>query len=202
MAAGLDDVEGFNHLARQAIEWTAAALTPDNRAWLAALPQGPVARRRPLVEICHGAPFDEDVYIFDDLDATRALRAARAPLCLFGHTHVPAAFRLESGTQRRAADARAAARRRASGVSLDEEARYLVNCGAVGQPRDGDPQAAFGMLDTDARDADDHARPLRRRRRAGEDHRRGAARGARAAAGDRAVTASTRLKLALPKPEG
>ncbi len=34
---------------------------------------------------------------------------------------------------------------------LDDAAKYLVNCGAVGQPRDGDPRAAFGMLDTDSR---------------------------------------------------
>jgi len=44
------------------------------------------------VEICHGTPFDEDVYVFDDLDALRAIRAARRPLCLFGHTHVPGVF--------------------------------------------------------------------------------------------------------------
>jgi diadenosine tetraphosphatase ApaH/serine/threonine PP2A family protein phosphatase len=31
---------------------------------------------------------------------------------------------------------------------MDDAAKYLVNCGAVGQPRDGDPRAAFGMLDT------------------------------------------------------
>src|SRR5687768_14709697 len=89
VAAGLEDVEGFNYLARQAIEWTANTLTRENRAWLAELPMGPVLVE-PFVEICHGAPFDEDCYVFDDLDATRAMRTARAPLCLYGHTHVPA----------------------------------------------------------------------------------------------------------------
>jgi diadenosine tetraphosphatase ApaH/serine/threonine PP2A family protein phosphatase len=159
VGAGLEDVEGFNYLARQAIAWTAAALTPDNRAWLAALPQGPT-RVDPLVEICHGSPFDEDTYIFDDLDATRALRAARAPLCLFGHTHVPAAYRLgapdpraetrsarDEGEMRMIGPPRGARFR----LALDADARYLVNCGAVGQPRDGDPHAAFGLFDTDER---------------------------------------------------
>ena len=47
VGAGLESVESFNHLARQAIEWTATTLTPENRAWLAALPQGPVVDRRP-----------------------------------------------------------------------------------------------------------------------------------------------------------
>jgi diadenosine tetraphosphatase ApaH/serine/threonine PP2A family protein phosphatase len=146
VAAGLEDVEGFNYLARQAIEWTALSLTPENRAWVAALPPGPVLVE-PLVEICHGSPFDEDTYIFDDLDATRALRTARAPLCLFGHTHVPAAFRLAHDELQMLGPPRGPRYRQA----LEAESRYLVNCGAVGQPRDGDPQAAFGTLDTDAR---------------------------------------------------
>jgi diadenosine tetraphosphatase ApaH/serine/threonine PP2A family protein phosphatase len=150
VAVGLDDVEGFNYLARQAIEWTAAALTPDNRAWLTALPKGPVLVG-PSVEICHGAPFDEDCYIFDDLDATRALRTAKAPLCLYGHTHVPAAFRLEMKGRNGDMQMLGPPRGPRFRLTLDEDARYLVNCGAVGQPRDGDPHAAFGMLDTDAR---------------------------------------------------
>jgi len=146
VAAGLEDVDGFNYLARQAIEWTALALTPENRAWVAALPPGP-ALVDPLVEICHGAPFDEDTYIFDDLDATRALRTSRAPLCLFGHTHVPAAFRLSHNELQMLEPPRGPRFR----LALEADSRYLVNCGAVGQPRDGDPQAAFGILDTDAR---------------------------------------------------
>jgi predicted phosphodiesterase len=93
VAAGLEGVEGFNQIAREAIEWTAAALTPENGAWLAALQQGPVVIDE-TVEICHGSPFDEDMYVFDDLDALRAIRATRCPLCLFGHTHIPAVFRL------------------------------------------------------------------------------------------------------------
>jgi diadenosine tetraphosphatase ApaH/serine/threonine PP2A family protein phosphatase len=144
VGAGLEDVEGFNYLARYAITWTATALTPDNRAWLAALPTGPV-QVEPEVEICHGAPFDEDAYIFDDLDAARALRAARAPLCLFGHTHVPAAFALAGDELQLIGPPRGPRYR----MTLERGIKYLVNCGAVGQPRDGDSNAAFGLLDTD-----------------------------------------------------
>ena len=141
VAARLASVEHFNHLARFAIQWTAEALTPANFDWLAALPAGPVAVDD-IVEICHGAPFDEDAYIFDDLDVRRAMAAASRPLCLFGHTHVPAAFKLADvllpvgplrGDRFR--------------LRLESTARYLVNCGAVGQPRDGDPRAAFALLD-------------------------------------------------------
>lgn len=146
VGAGLDSTEGFNHLAKQAIAWTTAALTPDNHQWLAALPQGPV-NVDDLVEICHGAPFDEDVYIFDDLDAVRALRVLERPVCLFGHTHVPATYRLTHEFQRLGPPPRGGE----FTLTLEADARYLVNCGAVGQPRDGDPRAAFGVLDTAAR---------------------------------------------------
>ena len=47
-------------------------------------------------EICHGSPFDEDAYIFDELDAVRALKVSTRPLCLFGHTHYPVTFELSA----------------------------------------------------------------------------------------------------------
>jgi diadenosine tetraphosphatase ApaH/serine/threonine PP2A family protein phosphatase len=145
VATGLETVESFNHLARHAIQWTASTLSPDRRAWLAALPPGPTAIDE-VVEICHGAPFDEDAYIFDELDVRRAFKAMQRPLCLFGHTHVPAAFRFDTSLQPIGPPRGDRFR-----LTLDDEATYLVNCGAVGQPRDGDPRAAFGLLDTDAR---------------------------------------------------
>ena len=145
VAAGLEGFETFNSLARQAIVWTADALAADARSWIAALPQGPVIVDD-LVEICHGSPFDEDLYIFDDLDATRSLREQRRQLCLFGHTHVPAAYRLSDRLEHVAP-----MRSREFDIALGDQSRCLVNCGAVGQPRDGDPRAAYGILDTDAR---------------------------------------------------
>ena len=145
VGAGLESTDGFNYLARQAIAWTAASLVPDHRRWLAALPKGP-AIIDSSVEICHGAPFDEDVYIFDDLDAMRAFHTAQRPLCLFGHTHVAAAFQFTHGK-------RVVSGVRGTRIELPDGdgTRFLVNCGAVGQPRDGDPRAAYGILDTAAR---------------------------------------------------
>jgi len=145
VATGIATVESFNHLARHAIQWTAATLSADRRDWLAALPAGPVTIDE-LAEICHGAPFDEDAYIFDDLDVRRAFKAMRRPLCIFGHTHVPAAFRFDTGVQLIGPP-----RGERFRLTLDSDAAYLVNCGAVGQPRDGDPRAAFGVLDAGSR---------------------------------------------------
>jgi len=142
VGAGIENVEAFNHLAKQAITWTASELTPGNRAWLAALPAGPV-QIDSLVEICHGSPVDEDVYIFDELDARQALSRSQRPLCLFGHTHVPAVYKYDTDYHPVGPP-----RGETFRLLLDGAAKYLVNCGAVGQPRDGDARAAFGMLDT------------------------------------------------------
>jgi diadenosine tetraphosphatase ApaH/serine/threonine PP2A family protein phosphatase len=145
VGTGLDTVSGFNHLARLAIQWTAATLTSVNRAWVAALPQGPVTVDT-LVEICHGSPFDEDVDIFDELDVRQAFQVSARPLCLFGHTHVPAAARMMGATLESLGMPRGSRHE----IVLDSDSRYLVNCGAVGQPRDGDSRAAYGVVDTDA----------------------------------------------------
>jgi diadenosine tetraphosphatase ApaH/serine/threonine PP2A family protein phosphatase len=145
VGAGIETVESFNHLARHAISWTATELTPANRDWLAAMRAGP-ALIDELVEICHGSPFDEDAYIFDDLDARRGVVSSQRPLCLYGHTHVPAIFKFD-GELSAIGPPRGPRHR----LTLDPKAKYLINCGAVGQPRDGDPRAACGLFDTESR---------------------------------------------------
>lgn len=147
VASGLESADGFNTVARNAIRWTYDALTPENREWLAALPAGPVLVDD-IVEICHGAPFNEDTYLFDDMDALRGLHASRRPLCLYGHTHVQVGFSLE-GDRFAVATANGA---RPLSVSLSPTGRYLFNPGSIGQPRDGDPRAAFALVDTTTRE--------------------------------------------------
>ena len=84
-----------------------------NREWLAALPQGPIVVDD-LVEICHGSPIDEDLYIFDETDALRALKSMTRPLCLFGHTHFPITFQLAGGELQAIGPERIAGGRRSS----------------------------------------------------------------------------------------
>ena len=138
-ACGLDDGGNFNQVARYAAAWTQEHLTADNREYLRELPQGP-AEIDDLVEICHGAPFDEDHYIFDAVDAQRALDASRRQVCLFGHTHLPVIFMASEQTL--SADLPDAA---LATLTVQSDARYLINPGSVGQPRDGDPRAAFAV---------------------------------------------------------
>ena len=148
VALGMNQAEGFHAAARAAAHWMLESLTEENREWLVALPMGPTIINGD-VEICHGAPFDEDAYIFDELDARHAFEAATAPLCFYGHTHFAVVFRMIKDLLEIVSppDGETA-------LIIDPQARYLVNPGSVGQPRDGDPRAAYAIYDTATRRLD------------------------------------------------
>ena len=140
VCAGLEPPILFNEVAKRSVEWTRKALSETNRETLAELPKGPV-RVTPDLEICHGATFDEDHYVFDSTDAMRSMEHATARICLFGHTHLPAIYTSTDDPV-------------TTDESLEEnELRLpkagpaLINVGSVGQPRDGNPDAAYGILD-------------------------------------------------------
>jgi diadenosine tetraphosphatase ApaH/serine/threonine PP2A family protein phosphatase len=139
VCAGLEPATLFNDVARQSAEWTAEILPATQRLSLAALPQGPKLVSEEL-EICHGSPFDEDFYIFDGSDAARALESMSGRICLFGHTHLPALFATVG-------DPVTPDEATPELVRLPKTGPALINVGSVGQPRDGDPRAAYGLLD-------------------------------------------------------
>lgn len=147
VASGIEDGESFNLVARSAVQWTNDALTPDNLAYLTALPAGPLVVDD-WIEICHGSPFDEDAYVFDELDALKALEVSTRPVCLFGHTHVAVVFRR---TLDRLDVPAGPGDTDLVRLPLEEGSKYLVNVGSVGQPRDGDSRAAAGIVDTTER---------------------------------------------------
>jgi putative phosphoesterase len=145
VAAALDDAESFNVAAKQSAQWTFEALTEEHRAYLAALPQGPLLAGDEI-ECCHGTPFDEDAYVFDEMDAMYSLQASRRDLCLYGHTHIPAALAFD-GSMLDYGPVRGD-----HTLPLRADTRYLINVGSVGQPRDGDPRAAYGLVDLERRE--------------------------------------------------
>lgn len=144
VGAGLEPSDAFNTVARTAIRWTYEALSDDNRDWLAELPAGPLVIDE-LLEICHGTPQDEDMYVFDDGDVLRSMQAATRRLCLFGHTHVQVGYRLAN----QSLTLETADLRRPLHIPISH-GHYLINPGSVGQPRDGDPRAAFAVYDAQA----------------------------------------------------
>jgi predicted phosphodiesterase len=148
VALGMNQAEGFHAAARAAAHWMLESLTQQNREWLVALPMGPTIIDGEI-EICHGAPFDEDAYIFDELDARHAFEAATAPVCFYGHTHFAVVFRMVKDLLEIVSppDGETA-------LTIEPQSRYLVNPGSVGQPRDGDPRAAYAIYDTETKRLD------------------------------------------------
>ena len=145
VSCGLEAADGFNAVARMAAYWTVTALTDDNREWVAALPRGPVLVDAD-VQICHGSPRDEDEYIFGPADARGAFSAIERAVCLFGHTHYHAVFQWFGGTMEGVRVGGAIGPE----LELRPDVTYLVNPGSVGQPRDGDPRAAYAIVDVPA----------------------------------------------------
>jgi predicted phosphodiesterase len=142
---GLDSVQTFNPIAASAIHWTRTHITKKNMDYLARLPKS-AEIIHDTITICHGAPFDEDYYIFGEFDAAEAFAYFQTPLCFFGHTHFPFVYAekdqnvegtfLEGDTNE---------------VKLEKDIRYLINPGSVGQPRDRNPKAAYAIYDSAAR---------------------------------------------------
>jgi predicted phosphodiesterase len=143
VAAGLETADDFNPMARTAAIWTQRALTPETLEYVRAMPIGPMLVGDGL-EICHGSPLDEDLYVVADLDAVRSIARARRSVCLFGHTHV--ALRASVDAERRL-EIEAPQGHPEFETELDPTRKYLINPGSVGQPRDGDSRAAYAIAD-------------------------------------------------------
>jgi diadenosine tetraphosphatase ApaH/serine/threonine PP2A family protein phosphatase len=146
VASGVELPEAFNPTALHSAAWTYETLTTVNRNWLRDLPSGP-ALIDDTTEICHGTPDDEDEYLFSATEAMRLASAASRPVCFFGHTHVAVGYtvcadRAQVETVETRLDHETVT------ITIKPGRQYLINPGAVGQPRDGDPRAAFALFDT------------------------------------------------------
>ncbi|HEX6208074.1 MAG TPA: metallophosphoesterase family protein [Actinomycetota bacterium] len=134
-------LDWFNDVAAEALRWTSEQLTPDARDTLARLEP-----REPSTEglVVHGSvvePASEYLMPGEDAAAARSFGHEPFDRCFFGHTHVPTMFE-----QREDGGVRSAPIRSEGRLTLTVGHRYLLNPGSVGQPRDGDPRAAFMIL--------------------------------------------------------
>ncbi len=143
-AVGKLGLEWFNRTAAEALSWTARALTAENLAFLEALPE--CAAQNGIL-LAHGSPLDPWDYIYEPYGAAAALAALEEPLCLFGHTHLAMAFIKgeESGRLEQILLPEGGR------LKLEADHRYLINPGSVGQPRDGNPQAACAIYDNESK---------------------------------------------------
>lgn len=138
-AAAVDPrgLEKLNENAAVAMVWTIPRLDPGELDYLRGLPLLEEEEEVTLVHSSLDVPAHWD-YIFTPEDARPSLRLLPGPLGFFGHSHRPGFFRLRGeevsllpGTK----------------IRLETGDRLLVNPGAVGQPRDRDPRAAFAVYD-------------------------------------------------------
>jgi len=142
-AIGRYDLTWFNPHARAAIEWTAGRLSARQKKFLGAVePVGEVAG----AAIAHGSLVEPMAYIASVEEALLSFEAMTGVLCFVGHTHIAEHYRNRVGT--RSCDQTALWD--GGEVKVEPELRYLINPGAVGQPRDGNPKASFGVWDTKA----------------------------------------------------
>jgi diadenosine tetraphosphatase ApaH/serine/threonine PP2A family protein phosphatase len=127
-------LDWFNPHAAAAARWTQTALTIQSRRYLASLPRFSKIGRHRCV---HGSPRKPYIweYILDELQALEILLSLGRRFCFFGHTHLPRMFTEEGEQIPESSD----------WVPLPDAA--LVNPGSVGQPRDGNPMAAFALVD-------------------------------------------------------
>ena len=140
---GLGSIETFNPVAAAAITWCRKVITKPNEHFLCKLKQGPI-RIDDQITLCHGAPFDEDYYIFGEFDAAEAFTCLDTPVGFFGHTHFPFVYHLEDHTVRGTF-----VQGSFKEVKLKKSVPYLINPGSVGQPRDRNPKAACAIYDTE-----------------------------------------------------
>lgn len=133
-----EHLDGFNPAAAEAVNWTRKQLNNDDRQWLRDLKYTRMVTSFTIVHATLDGP-QRWGYVFDKLAAAASFTYQNTAVCFFGHTHVPVAFMRDNvvrgGTY--------------SKFKVDAGKKYFVNVGAVGQPRDNNPKAAYVIYDMD-----------------------------------------------------
>ena len=145
-AVGLDDLEWFNPFAKAATLYTMQVMNDGTREYLVDLPEGPLEVED--FQISHGSPRNEDEYLVSAGDVGFVAGSLVRPVTFFGHTH------LQGGFLCHRYGVLSFARRRLGrkwDVEIEPDQFYLLNPGSVGQPRDGDPRAAYALYSPEER---------------------------------------------------
>lgn len=145
-SCGLTGTDDFNPIAKAAAAWTQMQLREDNLRFLQELPSGPIE----ISGLCliHGALRDEDEYVFAPAQALHGLLESPAAVSFFGHTHFQGGFSFRDN-KLEVIHLRADPGKGFAALQLDQDTRYMINPGSIGQPRDGDPRAACAIADLD-----------------------------------------------------
>ena len=131
-----DDLVGFHPMAADVITWTRNQLTDEQKEWLRALPYSTRVETFSVVHSTLDNPHKWG-YVLDRYDAESNFNYQTTSVCFYGHTHIPIAF--EKGDEIRSG--------LYSKIKIKVGRKYFINVGSVGQPRDGDPRAAYAIYD-------------------------------------------------------
>jgi diadenosine tetraphosphatase ApaH/serine/threonine PP2A family protein phosphatase len=133
------DLTTFNPVAAAAVEWTREQLSEEQLKWLKQLRYLRLIDSFSIVHSTMDGPRNWG-YVQTRMDAAASFTYQTTPVCFHGHTHVPMAFTegldVSHGTFYET-------------VKVEHNKRYFINVGSVGQPRDGDPRAAYAIYDTE-----------------------------------------------------
>ncbi len=117
------DTSGLNPYAAAALEWTRSVTSPDNVGYIAGLRNNEsITEDAKRIVMVHGSPYDFDEYVYPGNVSPDLLSVVNCDILVLGHTHIQFKKEFPEG--------------------------LIVNPGSVGQPRDGNPGAAFAVLDT------------------------------------------------------
>jgi predicted phosphodiesterase len=138
-ASGLTDIAFFNTEAQSAMIWTITTLTKENLQVLSKLKISEVVSEKNLF-VVHSTPKEPQrwSYLLTNRDAAANFDYFDEKICFLGHSHIP--FIAEKNLKGEAAVYK-------DKIKITEGAKYIVNVGSVGQPRDGDPRACYCIFD-------------------------------------------------------
>lgn len=151
-ATGAISVDDFNEVAATAAIWTSEQLSAEDIEYIERLPE--VANPTDSFTIVHGTlrlPIWEYLYSHEAAQAHLALQ--ETPFSCVGHTHVPMLVVEDEGSPRGCELYR---KNDGEVIELNGDAKLVINPGSVGQPRDGDPRAAYAIYDDEARTVTQH----------------------------------------------
>jgi predicted phosphodiesterase len=133
-----DDLDGFNPLAEEAINWTRQNLTDEDKKWLRDLRMVRQVRDFTIVHATLDTP-GKWGYVFNQLDAGASFNYQHTGVCFYGHTHAPRAYIRDSGVRSVPLEK----------LRIEQGKKYFINVGSVGQPRDGDWRSSYCIYHVD-----------------------------------------------------
>ncbi|MFQ5952331.1 MAG: metallophosphoesterase family protein [Candidatus Omnitrophota bacterium] len=135
---GKTDISYFNPHAAEAVMWTAKHLEESGKDYIDNLP---LIHEDSNFIMVHGTLHNPEQfrYMMTNVDAVNTFKILKAQICFVGHSHVPATFILKDGRISLSFKSK---------IKLEKEAKYIINVGSIGQPRDGDWRACYCVYDS------------------------------------------------------